>query len=66
MAKSKYAGMTVNERLCIAGLMDDFESVAKTKNRKKLITILKQTDLTEEQATETTEALLADPKKYGY
>jgi len=66
MTKSKYAGMTVNERLCIAGLMGDFEIAAKERNRIKLIEILQATDLTEEQAIGTTDALLANPKFYGY
>jgi len=66
MTESKYAGMTVNERLYFAGLIDDFDCAAKARDKKKLIAILMQTDLTEKQATETTEALLAHPEKYGY
>ena len=66
MIKSKFAGMTVNERLCIAGLIDEFDNAVKSRNKSQIIETLKKTDLTKQQATETTEAILSNPKRYGF
>lgn len=41
----KYAGMTVNERLYVAGLMDKFDQAVKEKNVSKVRTILKEVEL---------------------
>jgi hypothetical protein len=45
---SKYVGMTVNERLYISGLMDDFDKAIYDKNIKKVVSILKSVELSEE------------------
>ena len=44
---SKYAGMTVNERLFISGLMDKFDIAVKNKNIDSLIAVLKEIELTD-------------------
>ena len=45
---NKYGGMTVNERLYVAGLIDDFYLAVEKKNVEKVISTLKAVDLGEE------------------
>ena len=61
-----YGGMTINERLVASGLMDFYESAAKSRDRERMIEILKGTGLTTSQCTESVDALLKNPSKYGY
>ena len=42
---TKYAGMTVNERLFIAGYLDEFDKAIKEKDIEKVISILKSVEL---------------------
>ncbi|MBZ2190604.1 hypothetical protein K8B33_16000 [Alcanivorax sp. JB21] len=46
--ENKYAGMTVNERLYVSGLMDEFDEAFKEKNAEKMRNILERVGLTEE------------------
>lgn len=43
---NKYKGMTVNERLYVSGLLNDFEEAVKEKNVNKVISILEEVELT--------------------
>lgn len=43
--EKKYLGMTVNERLYVAGLIDDFYEAIKEKDISKVIAILKKVEL---------------------
>jgi molecular chaperone GrpE (heat shock protein) len=45
---NKYAGMTVNERLWVSGLMDEFERAISQKNTDEAVRILTEVELTEE------------------
>lgn len=45
---NKYAGMTVNERLYVSGLLDEFERSVSEKNTDAAIRILKEVELTDE------------------
>jgi hypothetical protein len=54
-----YAGMTVNERLVISGLIPDGDRAVARGDRTKMIEVLMATELTAEQAAETTDATLA-------
>jgi hypothetical protein len=63
---SLYAGMTVNERLVIAGLIAAWDEAVISGDRAKMIEILMATDLTAEQAAYSTDATLANPEKYGF
>ncbi len=47
-SKSKYLGMTVNERLYVSGLIDRFYAAVKEKDIDAAISILKAVDLSEE------------------
>lgn len=44
---NKYAGMTVNERLYISGLLDDFEKAISERDTEMAIRILKEVELTD-------------------
>lgn len=58
--------MIVNERLFHAGLMDQFDAAILAKNKEEAISILQQTELPIEAATETVTLILKNPGKYGY
>lgn len=45
---NKYAGMTVNERLWVSGLMDAFERAISGKDKDEAVRILTEVELTEE------------------
>jgi len=45
---NKYAGMTVNERLWVGGLMDEFERAISAKNTDEAVRILTEVGLTGE------------------
>ncbi|WP_017444189.1 hypothetical protein [Gayadomonas joobiniege] len=44
---NKYAGMTVNERLYVSGLMGEFDEAVKQKNSETVRAILEKVELTE-------------------
>ena len=58
--------MTVNERLVMAGLMDEFDAAVRRRDQQQVIALLQQVELSEEQAQWTAGSLFADPRKYGY
>ena len=43
----KYAGMTVNERLYVSGLMEKFDKAVNEKNVDAIVSILKNVELTD-------------------
>jgi hypothetical protein len=59
----KYGGMTVNERLVEAGLMDAWDSALNARNREEMIAILSQVEL-ESQAGTIADSALAPPPKW--
>lgn len=44
---SKYAGMTVNERLHVNGLIDDFDRAVEKRDVAKVVSILREIELTD-------------------
>lgn len=46
--ENKYAGMTVNERLFVSGLMDEFDEAVQKKDVLKVRSILTKVELKEE------------------
>jgi len=46
--EKKYAGMTVNERLYVSGLMDEFDKAVEERNADRVRSILERVELTEE------------------
>jgi hypothetical protein len=57
--------MTVNERLCSAGLLDQFDAAARSRDRGRLIALLVAVELADE-APGIVDGVLANPAKYGY
>ena len=62
----RYAGMTVNERLSLAGLLNEFDQASKRRDHGQMMVILQKVELTFEQATSTADTILANPSHYGY
>ena len=60
-----FGGMTVNERLVAAGLLEEWERAAGGRDREAMVLLLVWTDLPRESAEATVDAVLGDPGKYG-
>lgn len=54
---SKFFGMTVNERLYVAGLTNDFEYCLKQKDFEEIKLILKKVELNEDSIIEVINSL---------
>ena len=65
MTDSKYSGMTTNERLFEAGLLDTFDQAARRRDRAAMIAALDQVEL-EDQSAHVADTILANPKFYGF
>lgn len=65
MPESKFAGMTTNERLFAAGLLDTFNQAARRRDRARMIEVLSKVELAD-QADKIADGILADPKRYGF
>lgn len=65
-SEKKYSGMTVNERLYEAGLLDDFYRAANRKDKNEMVTLLMSVELERPQAEETTDTILKNPAFYGF
>ena len=59
-----YAGMTVNERLFDAGLMEAFDAAATAKDRAEMVRLLREVDV--EDAALSADTILKDAQRYGY
>ena len=66
MNQNELNGMTVNERLVYLNLLDLFDQSIKAENKKLAVEILHKAQFSNEQALETVDTILKDPKKYGY
>jgi len=62
----KFKGITVNERLYESGLLEEFDFAINARNEKRAKDVLIATGLNGHQANETVEAILRDPKAYGF
>ena len=60
------SGMTVNERLFAYGLFGRWDAAVRSRKREEMISVLCEVALTKEQATWTTDTMLANPAKYGF
>lgn len=59
-----YSGMTVNERLYVAGLLNEFDAAARSRNRDEMLNILRKVDVANPE--QTADAILENPRMYGY
>ena len=66
MEQQSLEGMTVNERLYHFGLIDRFDAAARSGDVLTMVQVLLQAQLSPAQASETTQAIVANPKRYGY
>ena len=62
---SRFGGMTVNERLYEASLMDNFDDAVRKGDRARMIDILESVEVTGVEAVRTADAILANPTRYG-
>jgi hypothetical protein len=62
-AGSRYAGMTLNERLFVAGLLDAFDAAARARDRAEMIRIL--TDVDVEDAAWSADTILRNRQRPG-
>ena len=63
--EGKYSGMTVNERLWDAGIMDAWDAAVISRDRDRMIELLGRIELASE-AEWIVDTTLANPKRYGY
>jgi hypothetical protein len=62
---SRYAAMTVNERLFVAGLLEALDKAARDGNRDAMVAYLITVEIGEEDAKKTVETILEHPTRYG-
>lgn len=58
-------GMTVNERLVLAGLLSHWDAAIEAGGRETAIGVLQRVEMSEESAAATVDAVLADPPGAG-
>lgn len=63
-SKVNFGGMTVNERLFVAGKQEVFDEAILLRSREKMVTILTDLDMKDEQASATVDAILKNPSMY--
>jgi hypothetical protein len=61
-----FGGMTVNERLFAAGLVEQFDAAIDSDNRQLAVDLLEQVAMARDSAAATVDAILAHPSRYGY
>jgi len=60
------AGMTVNERLNTLGLLSEFDAAARRRDRQAMLSMLRRAELSEFDAIDCADAIIADPTRYGF
>lgn len=65
-SRPNFSGMTVNERLAVAGLSSEFDSAITAGDRQRAISVLRRVAMDENSAAFTVDTTLANPAKYGY
>lgn len=63
--RSPYYGMTVNERLGVARLFEQWDTAGRARDRAAMVAILKSVDLGDEPSEETVDIVLANPARYS-
>ena len=62
--EASLAGMTVNERLSHVGIIDLWDEAARQRDREAMIALLEQVEVPAPHLI--ADAVLADPKKFGF
>jgi len=62
--QSRYAGLTVNERLFEAGLMDAFDAAARARDRAEVIRLLIEVGV--EDAEWSADTILERPERWRH
>ncbi|MHC4068610.1 MAG: hypothetical protein ACYS18_00885 [Planctomycetota bacterium] len=65
-SEAELQGMTVNERLFSLGLLAQWDSAVKSRNRDEMLKILSKCAMSQEQCEYTTDTVLNNPAKYGF
>jgi hypothetical protein len=63
--RERHGGMTVNERLFAANLLETFNAAARSGKRAEMIDLLGRVELAD-QAAWIADQILAHPDRYGY
>ena len=63
--QSRFAGMTINERLLESGKLREWDAAVTAADREKMIAILESVELSD-QAAPTADRILATLKFYGF
>jgi hypothetical protein len=58
----EFAGMTVNERLFVSGLMPKWDDACRRRDRDAMIALLEKVEIS--QAASTVQTILANPDVY--
>lgn len=62
----RYAGMTLNERLYAAGLLERFDAAVEQSDRGAMAELLKQVGIDASGAQLTINTILANPARYRH
>jgi len=62
--QSRYEGMTMNERLFDAGIMQAFGDAVLARDRAEMIRLLASVDL--DEPAWSTDMILQEPERYGF
>lgn len=62
----EYEGMTWNERLAAAGLLDAWDRAARRMDRAEMVRVLKCVETKPGDAEETVEIVRANPHNFGF
>ena len=58
--------MTVNERLVLARLIEEWDRAVNARNRDAMIEILEKVELPNAESARISDTILANPAKYGF
>jgi predicted protein tyrosine phosphatase len=58
--------MTTNERLVAAGLLAQWDSAVRSRDREAMISLLQQVEIASAGAAEIADTVLANPARYGF
>jgi hypothetical protein len=60
------SGMTVNERLFVCGVINNWNDAVRTRDRDEMIAILRSVTMTDKQVAWTVDTVLKNPARYGF